>query len=92
MKKFFFIISIIIIHCFFIKSFAYAESEDVHKSNVNQGLAGYLILILDDNYENTGDALVSKEEYENCLIPLKKYNFDDFYQTMVIVLIHQFIY
>lgn len=77
MRKFFYII-LIIIHFFFIKSFAYAESEDVHKSNVNQALAGYLILILDDNYENTGDALVSKEEYENCLTPLKKFNFDGF--------------
>ena len=74
MKKIFCIIFIFL----FFKSFAYAESEEVHKSNVNQALAGYLILILDDNYENRGDALVSKEEYENCLMPLKKYNFDDF--------------
>ena len=74
MKKIFYIIFFFL----FFKSFAYADSEEVHKSNVNQALAGYLILILDDNYDNTGDALVSKEEYENCLIPLKKYNFDDF--------------
>lgn len=65
-------ILIILVYSFFIKSFAFAESEDVHKSDLNYLLASYLILEFDD-FENSGDSLVSRQEYEGCLVVSKIY-------------------
>ena len=65
-------ILIILVYSFFIKSFALAETEDVHKSDLNYALASYITVQFDD-FENSGDALVSRQEYEKCLIVLKKY-------------------